>query len=257
MPRTRCALTRSAVALVVVGTATIASAVELGPSLRFCMKPVQIPSAKPDDARNRILEQKLRAKLTAAGVQVVAAETVGNALEELETSTHPWFDTVLGTPLPDLAERVKTELTRLLEDRLHCDVYLIAEVAMVRTIFHKDTAYWDGVRQYIDAEPRLHPLLTSERWSMPALSLWITARDTKHDELAFRSGGIEALMRIGSEETTDVLPPDVWLTDESRIDGAIDAALGPGGTGLWNRKDRLPGPDPNWIPNRRHRRTKY
>ena len=72
----------------------------------------------------------------------------------------------------------------------------------------------------------------NERGWVAALSLWIRMTDLEGDEIAFRSGGIEPLVSLAVLRDKDRLPEDRWLRDSGRLDGAIRAALGPGGRRL-------------------------
>jgi hypothetical protein len=65
-----------------------------------------------------------------------------------------------------------------------------------------------------------------------ALSLRLRVLDLEGTQIAFRSAGIEAIVKLSATSEGDTLPEEQWLTTTERLGSSICSALGDHGERL-------------------------
>jgi hypothetical protein len=218
-----------------------AKAEPLGPGSKLCLYPVTIPIDEDEGADRRdVIEKKLIAALEAASFELADPVSVRELADRVKTESGGWVDPVTGRRDESRHRAFRANLATALREDLECDAQLVAQVVPVRASFNNGMAKWDGTSDQVSSTGRIVLNLlagVSESGWIGAFSLRLWALDLEGDDLAFRSAGIEALVELAVWKDKDFLPEDHWLTDEVKIDAAIQSALGPAGRALRERGD--------------------
>jgi hypothetical protein len=217
--------------------APVSTAAPLAQGAKLCLYPLRAPLPEGDERRSE-LERKLSAALVAASFRVADPEAVRALEERVRKESGGFFDAATGEQ--DVGRRLayRERLASALRSELGCDAQLRASVVSLRARFANGSATWDGVSQQVSSTGRivLNALAgVQESGWVSALSLWLHVTDLAGNDLAFRSAGIETPVSLAVMEDKDLLPEDRWLTDPEKVDAAIEAALGPRGSWLWQR----------------------
>ncbi|MBI4517339.1 MAG: hypothetical protein HY699_16160 [Deltaproteobacteria bacterium] len=202
----------------------------------LCLHPLVIPIAESQaEARLAKLEKKLVEALVAASYQVAEPQAVSDLFKRLRADFGGFVDPATGRRDEVRYRAFRDRLQAALRQELGCDAQLSAQVVSVRAAFVNGTARWDGTTDDVSSTGRVVMNLLGgvvESGWVAALSLWLNALDLEGNDLAFRSAGIESLVSLAVLRDRDVLPEDRWLTDDKKLDAAIQSALGPNGDAL-------------------------
>ena len=208
----------------------------LGEGARLCLYPLQLPLSEGEAEKRRPLIGRL---LTAALADASLAVTDPTAVEALEERVRQQSGGFIDAPTGNrdgaryLAYRER--LGAALREELGCDARLYASVVTLRAAFTSGIARWDGVTRQVSSTGRIVMAVLAgvqESGWVSAFSLWLRVTDLLGNDVAFRSAGIETPVQFAVLEDKDLVPEDLWLTDEARLDEAIRSALGPGGRSL-------------------------
>ena len=234
MPDPRASLVACAAGACLTLFAPVSSAGPLAEGAKLCIHPLQAPLPEGDERRSN-LERRLGAALTAASFRLADPGAVRELEERIRMESGGFIDPATGERDVRRHRAYRERLASALGTELGCDAQLHASVVSLRANFVNGTASWDGASQRVSSTGRivLNVLggVTESGW-VSALSLWLHVTDLQGDDLAFRSAGIETPVSLAVMEDQDLLPEDRWLTDEGRLDAAIESALGPLGASL-------------------------
>lgn len=209
----------------------------LDPGARLCLQRPELPIPNSAaDARTADLEARLTKALQGAGFEVPEPAAIDaaieRALEPLPGSIDPY------TGRRDAARHAarRAAIAQALRE-LDCDARMVAEVIPVWVYFNNGFAKWDGRNQRVSSGGRIALQILGgiqEFGHVRALSLWLRVLDLEGSEVAFRSAGIEAIVRLSAPVPADgtPLPQEQWLTTAKRLDSAIRSALGEHGERL-------------------------
>ena len=193
---------------------------------------------REDDPRRAKLDRMLAEELVADSFTVTGPEDVGRMLDALrKEGGDSWeiYDPLTGWLDERRAGALRARLGSAFRDAYGCDAWVVPSVVVVSALFKDLMATWDAAGEQVITADRAQLNdangIVVAGW-VPATSLWITVYGVDGEAIAFRSGGIETLVRWGVEKTQDMLPEDAWLTTDRRIARAIQAALGLGGAAL-------------------------
>jgi len=226
---------------------------------KLCLYPVTIPIDEDESPERRdAIEKKLVAALEAASFELTDPVSVRELADRVKTESGGWVDPVTGRRDESRHQAYRAKLAAALREDLECDAQLVAQVVPVRASFLNGTAKWDGTSQRVSSTGRIVVNVlagvTESGWiSAFSLRLWVL--DLEGDDLAFRSAGIETLVKLAVLKDRDLLPEDHWLKDEVKIDAAIESAIGPSGRALRERGDAA-GADAALVTPRRRARQK-
>jgi hypothetical protein len=239
---------RSAQGILAVFLAALASSAAAGgpldPGATLCLHPLAVPlDEKNGEERRAAIELRLAEALRAASFEVPDPAAVGALRKRVFDETGSAVDPATGERDQAVFAARQEKIAQALATEFGCDAYLIAGVATVRAGFVNGTASWDGAKQQISSTGRIVLQVlggVAESGWVKAFSLWLRVLDPGDQEIAFRSAGIETPLQLAVVKDEDLVPEDHWLSDMTRIDAAIQSALGPGGVALREQSNLTP-----------------
>jgi hypothetical protein len=120
-----------------------------------------------------------------------------------------------------IAERIRSAVRR----ELGCEATLHPSIAVVGAGYYEANARWDGTYQYLGVVWNIREA------AVPVLSLWVSIRDERDQELYFGTGGIHILLgaqRVGfSRMRVFQVSDEYLLTDVRRTYDSVRDALEP------------------------------
>lgn len=191
---------------------------------------LEAPSDLPDSKEMRAdFETLLTTELQTAGFEVVPSKEYEEVFTRMQGQMGGFFDPMTGKADKERLKQVQDLCRREVAAKFHADAVLYPGLFVVQARLIQQVAYWDGVKETAIAGNWAERLLSGNYLgSLPALSLWITLKDTSGADLYVNGGGLQLIGKVkGLGGRVIEVPPQELLVDYQQKSRAVEIAIKP------------------------------
>lgn len=157
----------------------------------ICLEEFTIPTEIPETAaREKAFVELLRAELARANVRLVGKDETAAVYGRACRKAGGTFDRDTGAAETVQFDKARRAGLTALRSELRCDATMTAGLLVVRSIWEKGVARWDGVSQPVPGAG------ADDGGLVPTLSFWMYINDLDDREIYFGAGGVQVLMGL-------------------------------------------------------------